>query len=290
MVLSEAAGGESRVFEVRRCMMNRKHWKLVSMVVLIGAIVCVMSYAGKKEKKKNISLPEAVKQVITEKYPGAKIESVEREDEGPVILEVKLALADGVALEVMFATDGTLMEVENEIAPVALPDAVLAALPQNAKIKEAEQKIIHAVLKPVKLDDPQTVYEVEVEINGKEVEIEVAADGTIISRKVEDDDEGDDDDDGDDEDDEDEEEVTLDEVPAAVKATILANAQGGTIEEIERETEDGQVVYEAEVVINGKEYDIEVAADGKLLEIEEEDEEDDDDDDDDDDAEEEDDN
>jgi len=64
---------------------------------------------------------------------------------------------------------------------------------------------------------------------------------------------------------EDEVAVSIDQVPAAVKAALLAHAEGGTINEIEMETEKGQVVYEAEVVINGKEVDIEVAADGTVL-------------------------
>lgn len=75
-----------------------------------------------------------------------------------------------------------------------------------------------------------------------------------------------------------EKEVTLDELPAAVKATILAEANGAPIREIEMETENGKTVYEAEVIINGQEVEFEVAPDGALLGKEIEDEVDDDDD------------
>ncbi|MBN1345496.1 MAG: PepSY-like domain-containing protein [Phycisphaerae bacterium] len=73
----------------------------------------------------------------------------------------------------------------------------------------------------------------------------------------------------------DEEKVSLDQVPPAVKATILKEAQGGTIQEIERETKKGKTVYEAEVMIGGKEVEIKVAPDGTLIkkEIEGEEEE-----------------
>jgi len=81
----------------------------------------------------------------------------------------------------------------------------------------------------------------------------------------------------------DEEQVTLDQVPQAVKATILAEAKGGTIKEIERETKNGKTVYEAEVVLDGKEVEIKVASDGTLLAKEVEDADDDHDGDDDDD-------
>jgi len=89
----------------------------------------------------------------------------------------------------------------------------------------------------------------------------------------------DDDEDGDDDDedeDEDEVELTLGECPDAVQATILKEAAGNTIKEIEAETENGETVYEAEWIADGKEIEIKVAADGTLLKREVEDADDDD--------------
>jgi uncharacterized membrane protein YkoI len=68
--------------------------------------------------------------------------------------------------------------------------------------------------------------------------------------------------------DEHEEEVTLDQVPPAVKATILKESAGGQITEIERETENGTTVYEAEFLLDGEKVEITVAADGTLIEKE----------------------
>ena len=59
--------------------------------------------------------------------------------------------------------------------------------------------------------------------------------------------------------------VAILEVPAAVKATIEKAAKGGTIKEIEKETKDGKTIFEADVVIDGKEYEVTVAEDGKLI-------------------------
>lgn len=64
---------------------------------------------------------------------------------------------------------------------------------------------------------------------------------------------------------EDEEQVTLDQIPAAVKATILKESAGGKITEIERETKNGKTVYEAEFLLDGNEIEIKVAPDGTLL-------------------------
>jgi len=76
--------------------------------------------------------------------------------------------------------------------------------------------------------------------------------------------------------------VTLDQVPAAVKATILKQAGDNKIEEIEEVSVNGKVVcYEAEWKTDGKEIEIKVAPCGKLLKKEIEDDDDDDDDDDD---------
>ncbi len=65
--------------------------------------------------------------------------------------------------------------------------------------------------------------------------------------------------------DEQEEAVTLDQVPDPVKATILTESAGGRITEIERETRNGNVVYEAEFVRDGQEIEIRIAPDGTVL-------------------------
>ncbi|HUW81506.1 MAG TPA: PepSY-like domain-containing protein [Phycisphaerae bacterium] len=75
----------------------------------------------------------------------------------------------------------------------------------------------------------------------------------------------------------DEQQVTLDQVPAAVKATILKESAGAKITGIERETKNGKTIYDAEFLLNGKGIEIKVAPDGTLLGREAEDEGDDED-------------
>jgi uncharacterized membrane protein YkoI len=60
--------------------------------------------------------------------------------------------------------------------------------------------------------------------------------------------------------------VTLEQLPPAVKATVERETQGGQITEIEREDEQGRVIYEVEFTSGGKEYELDIAEDGKLLE------------------------
>jgi hypothetical protein len=67
-------------------------------------------------------------------------------------------------------------------------------------------------------------------------------------------------------------EVSLEQVPDSVKATL--QSQGGMIEEVEMETENGRTIYEADVVVNGQKTEMKVGADGSLIGKEAEDEND----------------
>ena len=82
----------------------------------------------------------------------------------------------------------------------------------------------------------------------------------------------------DDEDEEDEHEmkVSISQIPAAVKATILREAGANAITEIEQGTKGGKMVYEAEWISAGKKTEIRIAEDGTLLgnKVEEPDDED----------------
>jgi len=179
-----------------------------------------------------------------------------------------ISLVAGFALVLCIGAVATqrILDKETEVSLDQLPDAVKATL--NA---EANGGVINEI--EMETEDGKTVYEAEVLIDGVEVDIVIAADGTLLGKETEDDDDDDDADDDDDEDDDDddddedeaEEQVSLDAVPAAVKETILKEAAGREINEIVKDTEDGQVVYEAEVIVDDKEVDIRVSPDGSPL-------------------------
>ena len=61
--------------------------------------------------------------------------------------------------------------------------------------------------------------------------------------------------------------------PGSAPDVVLAAANeavpGGTVTGIEEEEEGGQTVYEVQKLVNGVNYEIEVTADGEVLEIEE---------------------
>jgi hypothetical protein len=63
-----------------------------------------------------------------------------------------------------------------------------------------------------------------------------------------------------------EENVTLDQIPAPVRTTIKRESAGGVVEEIQKETKQGQVKYEADIIVGGQKIDLEIAEDGSILE------------------------
>jgi hypothetical protein len=63
----------------------------------------------------------------------------------------------------------------------------------------------------------------------------------------------------------DEVKVKIDQVPAAVKKTLDKESDNAKIDEVDKETDDGKTIYEADVKMNGHNYEIKVAEDGTLI-------------------------
>jgi uncharacterized membrane protein YkoI len=61
------------------------------------------------------------------------------------------------------------------------------------------------------------------------------------------------------------EKIALNQCPPAVQKTIQDEAQGGQIEEIEKEAKGNATIYEAEIVKDGQKIEIKVDDSGKLL-------------------------
>jgi hypothetical protein len=62
------------------------------------------------------------------------------------------------------------------------------------------------------------------------------------------------------------ESVKLADLPASARAALEREAQGGKIEELRKETNNGMVSYEAEIVKDGKGTDVAVSDKGMVLE------------------------
>ena len=95
----------------------------------------------------------------------------------------------------------------------------------------------------------QTLYEVEMTVNGHSKDISMTADGSIVEI---------------------EEQVSLDSLSPEVKAGLQAKAGAGKILKVESLTKKEKLVaYEAQVETNGKKSEVQVGPDGKPLDHEE---------------------
>src|SRR5258706_3414966 len=64
--------------------------------------------------------------------------------------------------------------------------------------------------------------------------------------------------------------VALADLPAPARAAVEKWLAGGTVQKIEKEVEDGKVVYDVEATVKGKHAEADIAADGTVLTTEEE--------------------
>jgi hypothetical protein len=66
------------------------------------------------------------------------------------------------------------------------------------------------------------------------------------------------------------EKIPLDKVPKAVLDAIKGRFPGADITSVEKENEDGKVVYDVELKHQGRKYEMDIKEDGTILEIEKE--------------------
>ena len=116
------------------------------------------------------------------------------------------------------------------------------ALVKDAITKEAGANQVKSIALVTKGD--QKRYEAEWTADGKEIEINLDADGKVTEREVV---------------------VAMDSVPAAVKDAITKEAGANKVDQVEEVTAGDQKWYEAEWTVNGKAVEIKVGTDGKVM-------------------------
>jgi hypothetical protein len=162
--------------------MVRKNWIVVVCCVAVAAMLCAVAYAEKGEKE--CSLSAALQSAVKAIFPNGVIEKCKIEEASVKVTEATLK-DNGKEAEVKLADDGMVVEVDATVDMNSLPAAVTQTIKaQNAEVKEIDKNIEYAQLKYVKLDTPKTYYEVDINKDGKKIEMEIAADGTILKQEV----------------------------------------------------------------------------------------------------------
>lgn len=244
-----------------------KRWMKVSALLLLAGGVALTAWAANSDDADDSDegeemvaledLPAAVRAAVQAAAPGGQLLEAEKETEdGAVVYEVEVRLADGRLVDITVTPDGQVLEIEDEdedeadddddgeesIAPEALPTAVKAAVQAVApsgRIVKASTERENGVL----------VFEVEVETaDGGEMEIAVTAEGNVLEI---------------------EEALLADQLPAAVQRTLAHVLPGGSTAEVEKKM---IVVYEIEKTIDGVEYELVIDQVGRILSISSDDE------------------
>ena len=174
----------------------------IGVLLVLGTVAVSSLGALGAGARREIQLPQAVRDAVQRSYPQATIRGTER---GTLALKVyEVAVQDGARkLELIVAQDGTVVAVENHIAQSELPPAVQQTLAQaagSAKVTDIDRVERRAKSGVVPLAQPQILYEAEWRKDGREIEIGIASDGSLVNQG-DDDEDGDEDGDGDDEDD-----------------------------------------------------------------------------------------
>jgi uncharacterized membrane protein YkoI len=131
------------------------------------------------EKIETDKLPKAIMDAIKGRFPDADITSAEKEKEGDkVVFDIELK-SKGKKYEMDIEENGTILQVEKEVAAKDLPEGVTKAI--EAKYPKSKIKEIMEVNKVKDKKETPDHYEVVIETaDKKEKELEVSLDGKTI--------------------------------------------------------------------------------------------------------------
>jgi hypothetical protein len=145
-------------------------------------------------------------------------------------------------LVVSLALVGSVFAQEKRIKRSELPTAV-----EKTVVEQSKGATIRGFSE--EKEKGRTTYEAEMLVNGHTKDVQMDANGAVIEI---------------------EEQLDIQAVPAGVRAGLQAKAGKGKITKIESITKkDKLVAYEAQVVTDGKESEVQVGSDGKPLDHEE---------------------
>jgi hypothetical protein len=143
--------------------------------------VCGLLFAGaasaQEKKIKRSELPPAVEKAVAAQSEGATIRGFSKEQEnGQTLYEVEMTVK-GHSKDVTMAADGTVVEVEEQVAMDSLPAGVKAGL----QAKAGKGKILN--VESITKKDKLVAYEAHVNTDGKKSEVQVGPDGTPLDHE-----------------------------------------------------------------------------------------------------------
>ena len=147
-----------------------------------GLILVTAAARADDEKAEKVPLdkvPKVIMDAIKNRFPKAEIESVEKEKEdGKIVFDIELK-HEGRKYEMDILEDGTIVEIEKEVAAKDVPEAVTKAVKE--KYPGCTIKEVMEVNKVKDKKETPDHYEVTLETaDKKKKEVEVSLDGKIL--------------------------------------------------------------------------------------------------------------
>ena len=148
------------------------------ILLLVSALLVASGACRAQEKKiKRSDLPPAVEKTVAAQSTGATFRGFSKEEEaGKQYYEAEMTV-NGHSKDLLIASNGTVVEVEEEVAFDSLSPEVKAGLQAKAgsgKIKKVESITKH---------DKIVAYEAIVESAGKKSEVQVGPDGNPLNHQ-----------------------------------------------------------------------------------------------------------
>jgi hypothetical protein len=153
--------------------MNTKHM----VAFAVGAFLLAGTASAQEKKIKRSDLPPAVEKTVAAQSAGATIRGFSTEKEkGQTLYEVELTV-NGHSKDISMAPDGSIVEVEEQVALDSLSPEVKAGL--QAKAGKGKILKVESITKKDKL----VAYEAQVDTNGKKSEVQVGPDGKPLDHE-----------------------------------------------------------------------------------------------------------
>ncbi len=135
------------------------------------------SASAQEKKIKRSDLPPAVEKTVAAQSEGVTIRGFSTEKEkGQTFYEVEMTV-NGHSKDVLIASDGTIVEIEEQVALDSLSAEVKAGL--QAKAGKGKILKVESLTKKGKL----VAYEAQVDTNGKKSEVQAGPDGKPLDHE-----------------------------------------------------------------------------------------------------------
>ena len=160
----------------------RRFPRVLCSLALLGLFGLAAAVRADGEKVAPDKLPKAVMDAIKGRFPDAEITSAEKEKEdGKVVYDIELK-SKGKKYEMDIKEDGTIVEIEKEVALKDVPEAVKKAV--EAKYPKSTIKEVMEVNKVKGKEETPIHYEVTLETaEKKSLEVIVSLDGKSVKEE-----------------------------------------------------------------------------------------------------------